>query len=90
MPVAVHDERNFIIAPVREHSRKPDEQYEKIERLYPNARKLELFARRRRPGWDVFGNQVEGSIRLPTSCAADGAIAPIGQAAGATRPAANT
>lgn len=29
-------------------------------------------------------------LRLPTSCAADGAIAPIGQAAGATRPAANT
>lgn len=66
MPVAVRNERNFIIAPIREHSQKPDEQYEKIERLYPNAKKLELFARRRREGWDVFGNQVEGSIRLPT------------------------
>lgn len=65
MPVAVHDERNYIIAPVREHSRKPDEQYGKIERLYPGARKLELFARHRQPGWDAFGNQVAGSITLP-------------------------
>ncbi|MGB2788928.1 MAG: MT-A70 family methyltransferase [Dokdonella sp.] len=78
MPVAVHNERNFIIAPIREHSQKPDEQYEKIERLYPNARKLELFARRRRTGWDVFGNQVEGSIRLPTKYAPDaGESAPL-------------
>lgn len=78
MPVAVHNERNFIVAPIREHSRKPDEQYEKIERLYPNARKLELFARRRRAGWDVFGNQVEGSIRLPTQHAPDaGESAPL-------------
>lgn len=62
MPVAVHDERNYIISPVRKHSQKPEEQYEKIERLYPNTRKLELFARERHEGWDVFGNQVEGSI----------------------------
>jgi len=67
MPVAVHDERNFIIAPIREHSRKPDEQYKKIERLYPNTKKLELFARHQQPGWDVFGNQVENSIKLPES-----------------------
>ena len=71
MPVAVHNERNFIIAPIREHSQKPDEQYEKIERLYPNAKKLELFARRRREGWDAFGNECEGSIRLPTKHAPD-------------------
>jgi N6-adenosine-specific RNA methylase IME4 len=65
MPVAVHDELALIYSPVREHSRKPDEQYGKIERLYPGRRYLELFARRRRSGWDVFGNQVEGSISLP-------------------------
>lgn len=60
MPVAAHNERNFIISPVREHSRKPDEQYGKIERLYPNTKKLELFARHERPGWDSWGNEVEG------------------------------
>lgn len=77
MPVAVHDERNTLItyddemfglpliAKVREHSRKPDEQYRKIDRLYPTyTRRLEMFARRSRPGWDVFGNEVKNSISL--------------------------
>jgi N6-adenosine-specific RNA methylase IME4 len=61
----------IIYSPVREHSRKPDEQYPKIEKLYPQKNYLELFARRQRSGWDVFGNEVEGSIRLPTSRAVD-------------------
>jgi N6-adenosine-specific RNA methylase IME4 len=30
-------------------------------------RYLELFARRSRPGWDVFGNEVENSISLQVS-----------------------
>ena len=64
MPVAVHNERNFIISPRREHSRKPDEQYEKIERLYPNTRKLELFARYKHDGWDVWGNEVKNDVQL--------------------------
>jgi N6-adenosine-specific RNA methylase IME4 len=38
-----------IIAYRREHSRKPDEQYERIERLCAGPY-LELFARQRRPG----------------------------------------
>ena len=66
MPVAVHNERNFIIAPIRKHSQKPDEQYGKIERLYPGRRYLELFARQRRPGWDAFGNEVQDSIPMPS------------------------
>jgi len=61
---AAMDVLALIYSPVREHSRKPDEQYGKIERLFPNARKLEMFARRRWPGWDVFGNQVADSIVL--------------------------
>ena len=64
MPVAVHDVQALICSPVREHSRKPDEQYGKIDRLYPDATKLEMFARRQRPGWEVFGNEVENSISL--------------------------
>lgn len=42
------------------HSRKPDHFYEIIERMYPDARKLELFARQTRPGWSSWGNEVEG------------------------------
>ena len=54
----------LIYSPIRQHSRKPDEQYVKIEKLYPDANYLEMFARHRRQKWDVFGNEVEGSISL--------------------------
>ena len=47
------------------HSQKPAIAYEIIEKCFEGS-KLELFARSQRAGWDVFGNQVEGSIRLPT------------------------
>ena len=43
---------------VKKHSQKPEISYEIIERLYPSAIRLELFARRARPGWDVWGNEV--------------------------------
>lgn len=64
MQVARHDIQALIYSPVREHSRKPDEQYAKIEKLYPNMRYLELFARHKRPGWDVWGNEIESDIEL--------------------------
>lgn len=38
-----------------EHSAKPEYFAEQIEKFYPNLPKLELNARRRRPGWDVWG-----------------------------------
>jgi len=41
----------------REHSRKPERAYEIIERMYPDLPKIELFARRKRPGWARWGNQ---------------------------------
>lgn len=41
---------------VREHSRKPEEFYELVERLCPGS-KLELFARERRKGWTVHGSE---------------------------------
>lgn len=43
---------------VTKHSKKPEIAYEIIERLYPNLRKLEMYARNTRPGWDCFGNEV--------------------------------
>lgn len=51
-----HSERDWLSAPRREHSRKPDEQYERIEAMYAGPY-LELFARQRRPGWDAWGNE---------------------------------
>lgn len=49
---------------VEKHSKKPKIAYEIIERLYPNAYKLELFAREKRVGWDSWGNEVECDIDL--------------------------
>lgn len=48
--------RQLIIAQRREHSRKPDEQYERIEALVGGPY-LELFARTQRSGWTVWGNE---------------------------------
>ena len=53
-----HGVRQLIIAPRREHSRKPDETYSRIERLVDGPY-LEMFARQRREGWDAWGNEVD-------------------------------
>lgn len=54
--------------PTRKHSEKPEMQYVLIDRLFPHLQpRLEMFARQQREGWDVFGNEVEGSIKLPIS-----------------------
>jgi N6-adenosine-specific RNA methylase IME4 len=48
-------------------SRKPDEAYELIERMYPELPKIELFARNRRSGWDAWGNQApDDDLSIPT------------------------
>lgn len=53
---ASRDVPQLIMSARRAHSRKPDEQYERIERLYAGPY-LELFARAQRPGWDAWGNE---------------------------------
>ena len=56
-PKRLHaDVGQVIAAPIREHSRKPDETHARIERLVAGPY-LELFARAPRPGWDVWGNE---------------------------------
>ncbi len=40
------------------HSKKPECAYRMLEALFPSAKKLELFARNNRPGWDSWGDQV--------------------------------
>jgi len=51
------DVAKLVVSPRREHSRKPDEIYERIERLCEGPY-LELFARTTRPGWDAWGAEV--------------------------------
>jgi N6-adenosine-specific RNA methylase IME4 len=49
--------RKLVVAPRREHSRKPDEIYERIEALCDGPY-LEMFARHSRPGWAAWGTEV--------------------------------
>lgn len=53
---------NYLESRKREHSRKPDEQYEIIEACSPGPR-LELFSRGARPGWEAWGNQADETYR---------------------------
>ena len=58
-PKRLHaDVRQGIIEPRREHSRKPDCVYDRIERLVAGPY-CELFARTKREGWDSWGNEVD-------------------------------
>lgn len=42
------------------HSEKPPEVHKRIEQLYGNVKRLELFARRQVPGWTCMGNEIDG------------------------------
>ena len=53
---------NYIGTRKREHSRKPDEQYDIIEACSPGPY-LELFARGLRPGWASWGKQAHENYR---------------------------
>lgn len=55
---------------IEEHSKKPDYIRNKIPYLVENGEnlnKLELFARQKTEGWDVWGNEVESDISLDQS-----------------------
>jgi N6-adenosine-specific RNA methylase IME4 len=64
MPVSDRSVKNVLITPYTKHSRKPEEQYDLIHKLYPEGNRLELFATKKHPGWDVWGNQVDCDINL--------------------------
>jgi N6-adenosine-specific RNA methylase IME4 len=62
-PVRYRSQPTWLFAPKQDHSHKPEEQYAVIERCSPGPY-LELFARRKRPGWRVWGNEVESDVVL--------------------------
>ncbi|HVY58197.1 MAG TPA: MT-A70 family methyltransferase [Xanthobacteraceae bacterium] len=53
---------NYLATRKREHSRKPDEQYDIIEAC-SSGPYLELFARGTRAGWETWGHQAHGNYR---------------------------
>ena len=58
---AIH---SVVMTPIEAHSKKPDEVKKRIVALMGDLPRLEMFARQKTEGWDVFGNEVEGSIKI--------------------------
>ena len=67
---------NIIVTRKREHSRKPDEIYEIIEKCSPGPY-LELFARQRRKNWTVWGNEAPDEHDLFTGVSHGGAYSKV-------------
>ena len=55
----------IIMSPVEEHSKKPDEVRDRIVALMGDVPRIELFARQKTEGWDVWGNEAPDSVNLP-------------------------
>ena len=62
-PIRFRGQGSWLYAPVQAHSHKPEEAYAVIERCSPGPY-LELFARQRRPGWDVWGDEMTCDVAL--------------------------
>jgi N6-adenosine-specific RNA methylase IME4 len=56
--------RQIIYSPIERHSKKPDETRDRIVELLGDLPRVELFARQKVSGWDVWGNEVENDITL--------------------------
>jgi N6-adenosine-specific RNA methylase IME4 len=59
--------REIIVAPVRDHSRKPDEFYHRVEAFCPGPR-LDCFSRQTRPDWVAYGEEA-GKFDRPAGAA---------------------
>ncbi|WP_273687512.1 MT-A70 family methyltransferase [Ketogulonicigenium vulgare] len=65
-PKTTRSVRSVIEGARRQHSRKPEEAFTAAEQLMPSARRIELFSRQERAGWDVWGDQID---RFPAPAA---------------------
>ncbi len=61
---ACRTQPNIIYALRQDHSHKPEELFPVIDRMsgYLGPNRLEGFARRRAPGWDVWGNEIDSDV----------------------------
>lgn len=62
LPTACKNQQSWFVAPVQDHSHKPEEFYAIVERGFPSDKYLELFARKRtsHKDWYIWGNEAEG------------------------------
>ena len=64
IPRGARNVRQFLSEKRTRHSAKPNEIRKRIEQMFPTQNKIELFARNRTEGWDVWGNEVKSDIEL--------------------------
>lgn len=62
-PRGIRNARQLIRETRGAHSAKPSEARRRIERMFPQQRKLEMFARHSAPGWQAWGNQA-GALEI--------------------------
>lgn len=63
LPRLAKNVKQLIFAPIGKHSEKPQEQYARLDRLYGDVSRIELFARKQNPptaGWDATGLDFDG------------------------------
>lgn len=63
-PRGSRKERQFLSELRGKHSVKPTEIRDRITRMFPTQKKIELFSRNKVEGWDCWGNEVESSTTL--------------------------
>ena len=62
-PRGTRNEKQLVNAPRGKHSAKPSEVRDAIGRMFPTQDRIELFARERPVGWDVWGLDVREEYR---------------------------
>ena len=60
-PRGARNMRQLVQVKRTRHSEKPDAVRERIEKMFPQQSKIELFARKRYPGWDAWGLEIHES-----------------------------
>ena len=63
-PRGARNIKQFLAEKRTRHSAKPNEIRNRIFQMFPTQNKIELFAREKHEGWDVWGNEVESSVAL--------------------------
>ena len=56
--------KQIVLSQKTKHSKKPNEVRNRIIELFGDLPRIELFAREKTEGWDVWGNEVESNIKL--------------------------
>ncbi len=63
-PRGARNVKQFLSMPRGKHSQKPHEVRSRIEQMFPIQNKIEMFAREKNAGWDVWGNEFDNDVEL--------------------------